>query len=169
VEIPEMNQTDSHKTTQQDSSGVRIPPPAIYVVAIALGFLVEWAAPVRIAGNGRWIALRAGCVLLGIAVGLMAWTAKLMFRAGTTPNPTRPTTALVIKGPFRVTRNPMYLGWEIICVGLGLIANALWPIVMAVPAALVTRRLVIDKEEQYLERKFGAEYSDYKTRVRRWV
>ncbi len=164
-----MNQTDSLKTTQQSSSGVRIFPPVIHVIAIALGFLVEWVVPVRIAGNGRWIALLAGCVLLGTAVGLITWTATIMYRAGTTPNPTRPTTALVIKGPFRVTRNPMYLAWEIICVGVGLAANALWPIVMAVPAAFVTRRLVIEKEERYLERKFGAEYKDYKTRVRRWI
>jgi protein-S-isoprenylcysteine O-methyltransferase Ste14 len=92
-----------------------------------------------------------------------------MFRAGTTPNPTRPTTWLIILGPFQLTRNPMYLAWELICVGVGLTANALWPIVMAVPAALVTRRLVIDKEERYLERKFGPEYQQYKARVRRWT
>jgi protein-S-isoprenylcysteine O-methyltransferase Ste14 len=156
-------------TTEQHSSGVRIFPPVIPVVAIALGFLVHWVAPVRISGSARWFALLAGCMLLGIAVGLIAWTATAMFRAGTTPNPTRPTTALIILGPFQLTRNPMYLAWELICVGVGLTANALWPIVMAVPAALVTRRLVIDEEERYLERKFGAEYQQYKARVRRWI
>ncbi len=154
---------------QQISSGVRIFPPVIHVAAIAIGFLVQWAAPVRIGGSGRQLALSAGCVVLGTALGLIAWAATVMFRAGTTPNPARPTTALVIHGPFRLTRNPMYLAWELICVGVGLAANALWPIVMAVPAALVTRRLVIDKEERYLERQFGAEYRDYKARVGRWA
>lgn len=156
-------------TTQQNSSGVRIFPPAIQVIAIALGFFVQLWVPVRIGGIGRLLAMVAGCLLLGIAVGLIAWTAILMSQAGTTPNPTRPTMALVIHGPFRFTRNPMYLAWELICVGVGLVANALWPIVLAVPAAFVTRRLVIDKEERYIEGKFGAEYRDYKTRVRRRV
>ena len=156
-------------TTPQTTSGVRVFPPLIHVAAIALGFLIQWIVPVRIGGSGRLIALVAGCLLLGIAVGLIGWTATLMSRAGTTPNPTRPTTALVFRGPFRMTRNPMYLAWELICIGVGLVANALWPIVMAVPAAFVTYRLVISKEERYLEGKFGAEYRDYKARIRRWI
>ena len=151
-------------TTQQTSSGVRVFPPLIHLASIALGFLLQWALPFRIPG----ISL-AGWLLIVIAVGLMAWTAILMFRAGTTPNPTRPTTALVIRGPFRFTRNPMYLAWELIIIGVGLAANAPWVMVMAVPAAWATRRLVIDKEERYLDGKFGAEYLDYKTRVRRWA
>ena len=150
--------------TQPTSSGVRIFPPAIHLVAIAIGFLLQWAVPIRISG------LRIpGFVLLAIALGLIVWTAILMSRAGTTPNPTRPTTALLIGGPFRFTRNPMYLAWELIVIGVGLAANAPWVMVMAVPAALLTRRLVIDKEERYLESKFGTEYLNYKSRVRRWA
>ena len=143
---------------------MRIFPPAIHLAAIAIGFLLQWAVPIQISG------LRIpGFLLLAIAVGLIVWTAILMSRAGTTPNPTRPTTALLIRGPFRFTRNPMYLAWELIVVGVGLAANAPWVIVMAVPAALLTRRLVIDKEERYLESKFGTEYLNYKSRVRRWA
>jgi len=150
--------------TQPTSSGVRIFPPAIHLVAIAIGFLLQWAVPIRISG------LRIpGFVLLAIALGLIVWTAILMSRAGTTPNPTRPTTALLIGGPFRFTRNPMYLAWELIVVGVGLAANAPWVMVMEVPAALLTRSLVIDKEERYLESKFGTEYLNYKSRVRRWA
>jgi len=150
--------------TQPTSSGVRIFPPAIHLVAIAIGFLLQWAVPIRISGMRI-----PGFVLLAIALGLIVWTAILMSRAGTTPNPTRPTTALLIGGPFRFTRNPMYLAWELIVVGVGLAANAPWVMVMAVPAALLTRRLVIDKEERYLESKFGTEYLNYKSRVRRWA
>ena len=150
--------------TQPTSSGVRIFPPAIHLVAIAIGFLLQWAVPIRISGMRI-----PGFLLLAIALGLIVWTAILMSRAGTTPNPTRPTTALLIGGPFRFTRNPMYLAWELIVVGVGLAANAPWVMVMAVPAALLTRRLVIDKEERYLESKFGTEYLNYKSRVRRWA
>jgi protein-S-isoprenylcysteine O-methyltransferase Ste14 len=151
-------------TTQQTNSGVRIFPPAIHVASIAIGFLLQWAVPIPMFGMRI-----PGFLLLAIALGLIVWTAILMSRAGTTPNPTRPTTALVILGPFRFTRNPMYLAWELIIVGVGLAANAPWVIVMALPAAFLTRRLVIDKEERYLETKFGAEYLDYKARVRRWI
>ena len=69
---------------QQISSGVRIFPPVIHVAAIAIGFLVQWAAPVRIGGSGRQLALSAGCVVLGTGLGLIAWAATVMFRAGTT-------------------------------------------------------------------------------------
>jgi protein-S-isoprenylcysteine O-methyltransferase Ste14 len=151
------------------TSGVKIFPPIIQVAAIAIGFLIEWVAPVRIGGSGFGIVRIAGCILLAIAVALIASAAKIMFGAGTTPNPTRPSTVIVSNGPYGFTRNPMYLAWELICIGVGLVANTLWPIVMAVPAAIVTRRLVIDKEEHYLEQKFGAEYLGYKSRVRRWV
>jgi protein-S-isoprenylcysteine O-methyltransferase Ste14 len=153
----------------QETSGVKIFPPLIHVGAIAIGFLIEWAVPVRIGASGFGIVRIAGCILLAIAIALIASAAKTMFGAGTTPNPTRPSSVLVTNGPFRFTRNPMYLAWELICIGVGLVASTLWPIVMAVPAAIVTRRLVIDKEERYLDRKFGATYLDYKSRVRRWV
>lgn len=139
------------------NSGVKIFPPVIQVAAIAIGFLIEWAVPVRIGGSGFGIVRIAGCILLTIAVALIASAAKIMFGAGTTPNPTRPSTVIVRNGPYRFTRNPMYLAWELICIGVGLVANALWPIVMAVPAAILTRWLVIDKEEHYLEQKFGAD------------
>ena len=155
--------------TTPQTSGVKIFPPLIHVGAIAIGFLIEWVAPVRMGGSGFGIVRIAGCVLLAIAVALIASAAKIMYGAGTTPNPTQPSTVIVTNGPFRFTRNPMYLAWELICIGVGLVANAPWPIVMALPAAIVTRRLVIDKEERYLEQKFGAEYLGYKARVRRWV
>ncbi|HEY1758552.1 MAG TPA: isoprenylcysteine carboxylmethyltransferase family protein [Bryobacteraceae bacterium] len=154
--------------TSPQTSGVKIFPPLIQIGAIAIGFLIEWIVPVRI-GDGFGIVRIAGCILLAIAGALIASAAKIMFGAGTTPNPTRPSTVIVTSGPFRFTRNPMYLAWELICIGVGLVANVLWPVLMALPAAIVTRKLVIDKEERYLEQKFGAEYLTYKSRVRRWV
>jgi len=151
-------------TTQPSSSGVRIFPPAVHILSIAAGFLLQWAAPIQIS------AMRIpGFLLVAIALALMIWSVIVMSRAGTTPNPTRPTTALVTHGPFRLTRNPMYLGWELIVVGVGLAAHAPWVVLMAVPAAFITRRVVIDKEERYLAAKFGPEYQDYKSHVRRWA
>ena len=110
-----------------------------------------------------------GRILIAFALALMIWSVIAMRRAGTTPNPTRPTTALLTAGPFGFTRNPMYLAWELVIVGVGLAANSPWVILMAVPDAILTRRLVIDKEERYLDTKFGSEYRAYKSRVRRWA
>jgi protein-S-isoprenylcysteine O-methyltransferase Ste14 len=139
----------------------------IHVAAIALGFLVQWAAPVRIVGSGRRFALMAGCVLLGIAVGLIAWTATVMLCAGTTSNPTLPTTALVTQGPFRFRRNPLYLAWGSSVSVWGPQRTHCGPLSRARPAAFLMRRLVIDKEERYVDGKFGAEYQDYKDEANR--
>lgn len=151
-------------STQPSNSGVRIFPPAIHLGAIALGFLLQWAVPIPMFGMRI-----PGRILIAFALALMVWSIIVMARAGTTPNPTRPTTALLTTGPFRLTRNPMYLAWELIVIGVGLAANAPWVILMAIPAAILTRRLVIDKEERYLDTTFGSEYRDYKSRVRRWA
>jgi protein-S-isoprenylcysteine O-methyltransferase Ste14 len=153
---------------QQSTSGVRIFPPAIQIASIAVGFLLQWAVPVKMPDDLRPVML-AGYAVLAIALGLMAWSLIGMLRAGTTPNPARPTTALLIRGPYRFTRNPMYLAWELVVIGVGLAANAPWVILMAAPPVWITRRLVIGKEERYLETKFGAQYLDYKARVRRWI
>jgi protein-S-isoprenylcysteine O-methyltransferase Ste14 len=96
-------------TTQQDRSNVRIFPPLIQILAIAFSFVVQWAIPLRVLGISRRLTLFAGWVLILAAASVIAWTARLMFRAGTTPDPTRPGTVLVVDGPFRFTRNPMYL------------------------------------------------------------
>jgi len=110
-----------------------------------------------------------GVILLAIALALIVWTVILMSRAGTTPNPTRPTTALVIRGPFHFTRNPMYLGW--LPIGLG------WAVYLQNPVPLLLVPLFmgyitvfqIRPEERALETKFGPAYDAYRRRVRRWL
>ena len=90
-------------------------------------------------------------------------------RVGTTPHPAGPTTALAVGGPYRFTRNPMYLSLVFITVGLALLANALWPLVLLPVVIVIVRWTVIDREERYLTAKFGEEYLQYKARVRRWM
>jgi protein-S-isoprenylcysteine O-methyltransferase Ste14 len=80
-----------------------------------------------------------------------------------------PTNALTFEGPYRFTRNPMYVGMALLQGGLALAGNALWPLVALIPVLWIVRTQVIDKEEQYLERRFGQQYRDYKARVRRWL
>ena len=97
-------------------------------------------------------------------------SALVTFRGvGTTPNPTKPAAALALGGPYRFTRNPMYLGWVFAYVGAALLVNAVWPLVFLPVVIAVVQRMFIEKEERYLERKFGDAYRQYKVRVRRWL
>jgi protein-S-isoprenylcysteine O-methyltransferase Ste14 len=153
-----------------DSSGVRLFPPGVYIGGLVIGYLIEWLSPIPIVPGPLGLALR----VLGIAVLLAgAWlmfAALTRFRSvGTSPNPTQPTTALAFDGPYRFTRNPMYLGMALLLVGFAFIGNALWPLLAVIPAVWIIQTQVIMREEPYLEAKFGSAYRDYKARVRRWV
>jgi len=92
-----------------------------------------------------------------------------MESAGTYVNPSRPTTRLVVTGPYRFSRNPMYLARTFLYLGLGLMVNALAILAALVPLLLVMHYGVIKREECYLEAKFGETYRQYRGRVRRWV
>lgn len=165
-----MTQDPSPATNPGDSSGVRVIPPLVYFTGLTAGLLLNRAWPVRIGSPAMGPALGvAGWVLVAIGLFLPIWAAVLFRRAGTTPIPTRPTTALAFGGPYRFTRNPMYLGMALIQAGVALITNSLWPLVFLVPVLFLIRRFVIDREERYLERKFGEDYLSYKRRVRRWL
>ena len=83
--------------------------------------------------------------------------------------PMKPTTALVTSGPYRVTRNPMYVGMAFLYAGLALSLGVIWALALLPAVLLMVDRLVIAREERYLEAKFGEEYRDYKRRVRRWL
>ena len=92
-----------------------------------------------------------------------------MHRHQTSPLPERPTTAIVSDGPFRISRNPIYLGFTCITLGCALWLNALWVLLVLVPVLFVVQYGVIRREERYLEGKFGGQYLEYKARVRRWL
>jgi protein-S-isoprenylcysteine O-methyltransferase Ste14 len=154
------------------SSGVRVFPPLLYAAGIGAGYLLHWWWPVRpmTAGSGLLLVARAvGWVFITASILLPIWAVGLFRRAGTTPNPMRPTTALVFTGPYRFTRNPMYLGLTLLQVGLAMVTNTLWPLLTLAPVLVAVRLLVIGREERYLEAKFGEKYGAYKAQVRRWL
>jgi protein-S-isoprenylcysteine O-methyltransferase Ste14 len=157
-------------TQTPDTSGVRFPPPFVYAIAVGLGFLLQrWhALPIASASQAR--ALRVvslGWLGLWLAISV---SAALAFRSvHTSINPTRPTTQLARTGPYRYTRNPLYLGLALLTVAVACFANTLWPLLMLPAALWVIRVFVIAREERYLEAKFGDEYRTYKASVRRWL
>ena len=114
-------------------------------------------------------AAAAGAVLFLSGAGLAAAGVLTFRKAGTSPNPTRPTRALTVAGPYRFTRNPMYLGLALASAGIAVAFNAFWPLPLVAVAAALMVPLVIAREERYLEGKFGDEYRRYRSGVRRWL
>jgi len=150
-----------------DVAGVIAPPPLIYAGGIAVGLLLNRMLPLP--WLPRAINRPLGLALAAVGAVPAVWALIEMLRAGTNPVPEVPTTALVTDGPYRWTRNPMYLSFTVISAGIAAWANALW-VLLALPAVLfVMVRGVIEREERYLERKFGDDYRAYKGRVRRWL
>jgi protein-S-isoprenylcysteine O-methyltransferase Ste14 len=150
-----------------DSPGVRVPPPALYSLAVFGGSLANrwWPLPM----NGGAARQAVAWVLAAASVALMVAGIGNFRRSRTSIVPIRPATALVISGPYRFTRNPMYLGLAMLTVAVGLFMHNWWPIVLLTPVLLLIRVFVIAPEERYLERRFGADYVGYTRRVRRWV
>jgi protein-S-isoprenylcysteine O-methyltransferase Ste14 len=111
---------------QTDTSGVRVFPPVLYLAGLAVGFLLHWLWPLPLVPLGAILALRvAGGALIAAGFALPLWAAATFRGIGTTPNPTRPTTALAFRGPYRFTRNPMYLGLALLSVGIAFAADTL--------------------------------------------
>ena len=150
-----------------DSPGVRVPPPVFYVLAVLVGYLLNRRWPLRISGGVSIQAL--AWLLVGVWLALTVGSIGNFRRSRTSIVPIRPATTLVIAGPYRFTRNPMYVALAVLTVALGLFLDSWWPIVLLVPVLFVVRAFVIAPEEQYLERRFGADYVAYTQRVRRWV
>lgn len=106
-----------------------------------------------------------------IAIGVVLMSAAMIQfgRAHTAIVPNRPTTAIVEGWPYSMSRNPIYLALALVYVGISLFFDTLWPFLLLPLVLIVIQRGVIDREERYLEGKFGGDYIDYKTRVRRWL
>ena len=107
--------------------------------------------------------------MIVFAVTLARSALRTMRQAGTNINPTQPTTAIVVEGPFRLTRNPLYLSLTVFYAGIATLINAFWVLLLLPVVMLLINRGVIDREEQYLARKFGEQYLHYKEQVRRWL
>jgi protein-S-isoprenylcysteine O-methyltransferase Ste14 len=153
----------------KDHPGVIAPPPLIFAAflgaALAFDFLVlrlATGAPEAV----RYV-LAAVLAFAGLALGLPALSG--FRRAGTNPEPWRPTTAIVTGGVYRLTRNPMYVGMTLLYAAVAVAADSGVALVLAVPLLLTIRFGVIAREERYLESKFGDDYRRYKTQVRRWL
>src|SRR5215471_637757 len=150
----------SHQMCQDtDTSNAMVRPPVAWILALAAGVAAAWLYPLRFVPAsvpGAW-------------VGGAIWAIVTIRNAGTQVETYKPTTTIVASGPYRFTRNPIYLGMVLGLIGLAIAFDSLWILATLVPFYLVIRYGVVAREEAYLERKFGDVYLGYKSRVRRWL
>jgi len=156
---------------RRNSAAVKVFPPAVPLIVILLGVGLQRIWPIDVgfepAAPARyWIG---GLIAAGALFGLGLWSVLIMRGTGQSENPWKPTTEIVERGPFRVTRNPMYLQMVLVCVGFAILLWNVWILALTPLGAFVLQRLAIVPEEEYLEREFGEAYLDYKRHVRRWI
>lgn len=148
-------------------SGVWIPPPLIYAGVFSVGLLLQKFFPIDILPEA--VSQVTAFLCTGASAILAAWSFVWFWRARTSPLPIKPSNALVTAGPYRFTRNPMYVSLAFLYAGLGFWFDVFWALVLLPVVIVIVRYYIIAGEEHYLERKFGEEYLIYKARVRRWL
>lgn len=152
---------------EADNAGVVAPPPLIFAGFLGAGLLLNRRRPTPFLPGT--LPKLLGWPLVAAGISLALWGVREMRRAGTNVDPYHPTTAIVDRGPYAYTRNPLYVAMALVYAGLSARANAL-PAASLLPVVLhLVDRGVVRREERYLEGKFGEEYGRYKGRVRRWI
>lgn len=153
--------------TPGDNPGVIARPPLLYGTAFIVVLVLRWFWPMPILR--RSIALWPGVALIALGVGIVILGRRAMKAAATNVDPALPTITIVTSGPFRFSRNPLYMAVTLLYLGLTLVANTWWGIVALVPLLMIMHRGVVLREERYLEQKFGETYRQYRSNVRRYL
>ena len=156
------------ETAEDHGPAVLIFPPVLFGLTLVTGIVLTWLFPFHF-WEATWSRRILGAVLFLAALSFGRWGEATMRRAGTNVRPDRPSTAIVEDGPFRFTRNPLYLAVITMFVGIAQMANSAWFLLLLVPMALVLHFGVIRREERYLDAKFGEPYRGYRARVRRYL
>lgn len=155
---------------RRSNPGVHFPPPFLFVAGFLLALALErWAFSLRFGAESRPATLLTGWLLLAVGASLLLWAVRTFSHAQTAIMPFKPASRIVTSGPFRVSRNPMYVGLTLMYVGLSLLMRMVWPILVLPLVLLALFALVISREEQYLGDAFPVEYAEYRRRVRRWL
>src|SRR3972149_1067217 len=178
------------KDDAEDNAGVIAFPPLIGFGPLVVGLLLNWAFPLGFSPNGLQLRVSLPVIFIGVSpwiltvsllqlvfslsiivlgILLMMWAGRTLRLNGTTVAVSKPTRVIVDGGPYRFSRNPIYLSGALIYVGIAVFFNALWAMLLLPVAFLGLQFGVIAREERYLKRKFGEEYLRYKRKVRQWL
>ena len=152
-------------------AAVRVPPPILAIVTIVTGYVLDRFIPIFSSYDlptpaRYWIG---GIVVAASGLILGVWPVIQFRDSGQDITPWTATPEIVVKGPYRFTRNPMYLMMLLVCIGFAILLSDPWILVLTPVCAWLLYRLAIRPEEAYLEQEFGDSYRVYKKRVRRWI
>ncbi|MCB1672002.1 MAG: isoprenylcysteine carboxylmethyltransferase family protein [Gammaproteobacteria bacterium] len=161
-ETPVSAQEGDHK-----GPAVSIPPPLVFVAFLVVGLVLHLVWPVRLTDS---LLLRfAGATLCVLAIVALLAIGLMFHKHQTSIAPWEPTTRVLDHGPYAFSRNPIYVAFCFLAIGIGLSQNSLWMSLSFIPSAFVVFHTAIVREEEYLEKKFGEQYRRYKAKVRRWI
>lgn len=150
-----------------DSAGVKFPPPFVFLISILIGLGLARVRPMSVVPDTLAMPLGVAFAVAAVALAFLGF--RELGRHKTTVRPDEPSSAIVKTGPYRFTRNPLYVSLATLHLGIGFGTNSLWVVLMLIPVGIVVTTQVIAREEAYLERTFGEEYLSYKASVRRWI
>jgi len=156
----------SDRSAESDNARVGIYPPVYFAVPLAIGLVLDRAAPVPGTRGAIARAIGLGSIVAGLAIAAAA--IRAIRTVGSDVRPNRPTTELVDGGVFAVTRNPIYVGGTAVFIGAALLGRSRLALVLLPVVLAQLDRHVVDREERYLERTFGERYRAYHARVPRW-
>jgi protein-S-isoprenylcysteine O-methyltransferase Ste14 len=148
---------------------VRFPPPLVFLAGILLGVACKYVVAPAPVPLERATRIFVGVLVLIAGMGFIGSARSLFVRTGQSPIPWKPSPELILRGPYRFTRNPMYLGLTLVEAGLGIAVNNLWISFFALPALMTVHVIAVLPEERYLSEKFGDSYRGYLSRVRRYI
>ncbi len=150
-----------------EGPGLAVHPPVVYLLALLVGVGLHFLWPIRPLSG--WWGVVVGILVIALGTALMPPVLAGFRRAGTAFDPHQPASALIIDGPYRFSRNPAYVALTLWYLGLGLLLNNGWVLLLTIVPVLIMDRWAIPREERHLEEKFGDQYVRYKTEVRRWL
>lgn len=153
--------------TNIDSPGVIVPPPVYVAMVIGLAFAMDFLWPLRI--DYYYSLAWSGYVVVALAIVILILCARQFHVHKTDLRPHKPASRMVHAGPYRLSRNPIYLGFLMLQLGYGFVEHHIW-VILTLPVSFVILHFhVIASEEAYLRRRFGDEYEQYCQAVNRWL
>lgn len=168
IDAPTPNPQSGPPQAEEEGPRVRVHPPTVMFAALLAGYLI------RLYAGGsmplpRALAEGLGGFLIILALGILMAATRAFNEAGETLQPNTPSKRLLTEGPYRFSRNPIYLAMMIFGAGFGGATSNVWIILTTAFAGVILHFFAIRPEEAYLERKFGEAFADYRRRVRRWI
>lgn len=153
--------------SKEDSAHILAAPPFFFIIPLLIGAVTEYFVPTKIFSTLASIII--GLLFSWVSLPFFIHSLKSFFKAKTTFDARKTTTTLVTSSIYKISRNPAYLSLVLFYIGLSFIINSIWILILILPGIYSVQKFCIEREEKYLEGKFGSMYLEYKKQVRRWL